>query len=209
MFKKFVLAFLLALFLSIFLNFFGLHPFIIYGLIFILLFLFLYLPIFIPAYFLKDEKRIEAFLEKNKKNPQFQIHYGLGTKSDDDVSEAIAKLLSKNSPKHQKALYQVINNLYFQQYEQAKEHVDSIKLEKYKTYYTIVIELEVGSLEKAEAQIEKIDSGWMKVALLAELAHKKGNKEEAILYAKKALQQTRGIQWYHLIKNYKREFHIE
>ncbi|WP_078429075.1 hypothetical protein [Alkalihalobacterium alkalinitrilicum] len=210
MIKKIIIAFVLGIILTVLLSALRLNPIIIYFIIIlVILFIVLYIPHLLPAYVSKNEKRVERFILKNKQNPQVYLFFALANKLDEDVKDTITELLEKNKAEHHRALYQTILHFYNQNYIAAKESLEGIKPEKIKEYYKIGVEMETGSLEKAAIEIDKLKEGWVKYSLQAELQNKKGDQPAATHYANLALERTRGLQWYLLYCEYKREYKIE
>ncbi|HWL12264.1 MAG TPA: hypothetical protein VNQ57_04685 [Ureibacillus sp.] len=154
----------------------------------------------------KDISRIEKFLMKQKRNPNFMLVHALANKNDKDVEEAIHKLLRKHRQRHKQALYKTLYALYKEEILTAKQGIEWIRPLPYKHYYKSIVFIEEGNIKKATQLIEQISIPWMKSALLSEIERKKGNSEEALQLAKRALNQVNGLQKYVLYKTYQREF---
>ncbi|MDE5415435.1 hypothetical protein [Alkalihalobacterium chitinilyticum] len=209
MILKFIIAFILGVILTVLLTALGVHPVLSYFvIIFLILFMVLYLPLLLPAYVSRNEKTIEKYLLKNKNHPQLYLFYALGNRMDEDVDETISELLKKHNNKHQKALYHTILHFYNNDFKAASETLNDIRPEKIKEYYKIGVEIELGSLKDAQAAIDRLKEGWVKSSLLAELSNKKGDRSSAIRYANRTLSEVRGLQWYLLYCEYKREYNI-
>lgn len=180
--------------------------FIVLTTILLIVFFGLTFPQLKMAFWETDLNKIEKFLINNKKNPNYQLFYALANNLDEEVEDAIEKLLSKYKNKHKQALFKVIYAFYKKEIVTAKQEIEYIKPANYMRYYKSTLLLEEGNLNEAKQLIEEISIPWMKYALLSELENKLNNPEEAIRLAKMALDQVKGLQKYILYKTYQREF---
>ena len=151
-------------------------------------------------------EKLENFLLKNKNKPDFYIIYALANELDEEVKANTELLLKRASSSHRKALYKVVEALYFKNIDVAKYEVEKIKPGDYRFYYEAKILLEEGNIESANKVIDQISKPWMKHALLAEQERRLNHPDQAKRYAQLAKQQTKGLQRYLLHKTYQREF---
>lgn len=209
MLLKFLIAFIIAVVLTTILSIIGINPILMYLIIISFVFVVVvYVPLIHPVYVSKNIKQIEKFL-KNNRNPFFQLYYALGNKVDDDVTRLINQLLKKYKGNHYQALFKTIYFFYKNDYsKEVLVEIENIKPPKVKVYYLTIYDIQQGLFEKASDEISKQGKGWMNDALKAELLSKQGDLFEATKYAKKALENSRGLQRYLLYCEYKREFNI-
>ncbi len=165
-------------------------------------------PLVYTSFFGTNIDKIEQFLLKNKKNPNFYIIYALANKRDEEVEDLTDKLLHKTKQESRQSMYRVVKALYFKDVNEAKSHVHLIKQETYRLYYQAGILLEEEDLEGASKVIDEMPHSpkWMKDALLAQLEQKRNNIPEAKKHANNAISQAKGLQRYVLYKTYEREF---
>jgi hypothetical protein len=174
----------------------------------VLIFLFMMYPILRMTLFETNIEKIEKFILKNKKDPNFYIIYALANELDDEVDHLTDKLVKKSALSSRRATYQVIRDIYFKDFSAAKLQLKEIKSLQFKYYYEALIALEEENYSEANQLIEKITTAWMKDALLAEREKKQNNLTKAKEYAGKAKQKTKGLQHYLLHKTYEREFQL-
>lgn len=203
-----LLTFLISLLSFFALNLLGFSDILAFIFVGILILAISMYPLLRIAFFETDIEKIERFLLKNKKKPSFYIIYALANKLDDQVDQTTEKLLQTTKNKARQAAYKVVHALYFEDIFTAKREVKNIASAQYKSYYQAIIALEESDMEAADRLIEEVSSQWMKYALLAEFEKKKNNIEEAKNYASKALNETKGLQYYSLYKTYEREFQL-
>ncbi|MFC4321428.1 hypothetical protein [Litchfieldia salsa] len=205
---RYAIAFILS-FLSFFvLEYFNLETIFTNVLVFLLILAIVFYPILHTVLFETNIDKIERFLLKNNKNPNFYMIYALANEMDDEVKELTDKLLKKSNQESRQAMYRVVQALYFKDIAEAKLHVSKIKQLHYRLYYQSIILLEEGDLDGAVELMEKLPSPWMRDVILAEHAKKLNNLPTAKDYAKKALLSSKGLQHYLLHKTFEREFGI-
>jgi hypothetical protein len=205
---RYIIAFILS-FLSFFtLQYFNVESVFTNGLVFLLIVAIVFYPILHTVLFETNIDKIERFLLKNRKNPNFYMIYALANENDEEVKDITDMLLKKYKQESRQAMYKVVQALYFKDIAEAKLHINKIKPLHYRSYYQSSILLEEGDLDGAVELMEKLPSQWMKDAILAEHAKKLNNLPTAKDYANKAMLSSKGLQRYLLYKTYEREFGI-
>jgi hypothetical protein len=152
--------------------------------------------------------KVEKFLLKNKKNPNFYIVYALANGLDEDVRKITDSLLQKYKQPSRQALYKIGAALYFKNMIVVRNEIEYVKSDAYRLYYQAILLIDEGDIEGANELIVKVPTKWMKNALLAEREKQLNHTTEAQSYAEKAKQESRGLQRYLLHKTYEREFNI-
>ncbi|MBD8068789.1 hypothetical protein [Bacillus sp. PS06] len=203
---RYVIAFILSFFSFFTLQYFDITNVFTIGLVFLLILAIVFLPVLHTVLFETNMDKIERFLLKNKKNPNFYMIYALANEIDDEVKDITEKLVKKSKQESRQAMYKVVQALYFKDVAEAKLHINQIKPVHYRLYYQASILLEEGDLDGAVELMEKLPSQWMKDAILAEHAKKLNNLATAKDYANKAMLHSKGLQRYLLHKTYEREF---
>ncbi|MEH7224633.1 hypothetical protein V7112_12565 [Bacillus sp. JJ1566] len=158
-----------------------------------------------PIYWEKNVEKIEAYLKKRRKNPAFKLYYGMGNQIDQDVKEATEALLEKYKHPAKQALFKTLYALYEDDILRVKKDIEDIHPPQYKAYYQAIVAVEEGKLEKAAELCDQVKSEWMKHALAAGIAKKKGNHEEYVAEIGKAFEKTRGMQRYVIYKQYEKD----
>lgn len=205
--KKLIIVLIIAFICSVLLTYFGVHPIITFVLNFLLIFFFLFKPRIL--YFSNNLKEIEEFLLKNRKNPEYQLFYGVANYIEADVQEAIQKLLKNPMLRLQFPIYETIRALFNEEFSLAKEHIEKIKPVVYRNYYRAIILIEEDRLEDANKVIKSIHKPWMVEALKVELAKKTHQPKIAEEHAIKAIQHAKGLQKYVLAKTFEREIGLK
>ncbi|MCC3356175.1 hypothetical protein [Bacillus sp. REN16] len=158
-----------------------------------------------PIYWEKNVKKIESYLEKRRKNPAFKLYYGMGNRIDEDVKEATEILLRKYKHPARQALFKTLHALYEDDILRVKKDIEDIRPPQYKAYYQAIVAVEEGELEQAAELGKQIKSEWMKHALAAGIAKKKGNHDKFVAEIQKAFEKTRGLQRYVIYKQYEED----
>ncbi|WP_442593528.1 hypothetical protein [Neobacillus sp. D3-1R] len=204
--KKFIVVLVLAFVFSALLSFLNINPVLIFILTFLLIFIF-----FNPrlVYFSNNLKEIEKFLIKNRKIPEYQLFYGAANHIEEDVREAIGKLLKNSILRSQFPTYETILALFNKDVEEAKRHIEKIKPLQYQLYYRAIILTEENQLEEARELVKRMNKLWMIEAVKVELAKKDDQPKIAEEHAKKAVSLARGLQKYVLAKTFERELGLK
>ncbi|KEZ50579.1 hypothetical protein AZ46_0207900 [Metabacillus indicus LMG 22858] len=155
-----------------------------------------------PVLFSKDIRKSESYILKHQSNPMYQFYYAVANNLDDEAEEAMGKFQSKYKNSERRALIQTTYALYKQEPSEAKKYLHLIKSPAYRTYYEGLIAAESRKFKEARDHAERLQEGWMKNSILAEMAEKQGKKSEAKERAAMAFEQTRGLQRYILYKNF-------
>lgn len=158
-----------------------------------------------PILWTRDVRKTEHYLQKNRKDPMLQFYYALANQVDDQVEEELNRLITKYKDRRKQALFQTIYALHKQDVEMAKIHVMNIQPSTYQTYYLAAIALEEGKFDEAVEYAKRIPTKWMKDTIQCELARKQGEMKRACQFAEQAIEQTRGLQRYTLVKQFERD----
>ncbi|HHY72151.1 MAG TPA: hypothetical protein GX497_02770 [Bacillus bacterium] len=196
-------------FLSFFtLKFFQVDNVFIVGAVIVLILVGVMYPLLHAVLLETDIDKIERFLLKNKRNPNFYIIYALANGLDEDVKNVTEKLLQKYKSPSRQANYKIAEALYFKDIPVIRSQLGHIKNPPYQSYYRAIILLEDDDIDGANKVIEKISSKWMKNALMAEREKKLNNLSAAKSYAEQAILHSKGLQRYLLQKTFELEFSI-
>ncbi len=203
---RYIIAFFISLVTFFVLNYFDMNNIFAVSFVFIIILIFILGPILYTTILQTDVDKLERFLLKNKKDPNFYIIYSLANELDEEVDDITEILLHKYKQVPRQAMYSVVRALYLKDLQEAKLHVRQIKPLKYSLYYQSIISIEEGDFDVAEDLMKQIKTKWMTHALLAEMEQKRNNITEARSHALQARSSSRGLQRYILHKTYEREF---
>lgn len=202
---QYAILIFIAFMISILAAWLEIHFMITLAVIFFITFSSLLFTKFNPILWTKSTEKTERYIKRNLKDPMIRLYYGLANELDDQIEIAMEKILRKYKDKTKQALFKTIDALYKKDLETAEAHVANIRPLPYQQYYRVVIALEYDDLATATELLEKVEIAWMKDALQCELERKQGNRNEAVLFAERALEKTRGLQKYLLVKEYQKE----
>lgn len=203
---RFAITFVIS-FISFFvLKFFQVENIFTISAVLILILLVVMYPLLHAVLLETDIEKIERFLIKNKRNPNFYIIYAMANGLDEEVKELTEKLLVKYKSPSRQAMYKIAEALYFKNMLVIRSQLAHIKNPSYQFYYQAIIFIDDGDIDGANEVIEKISSKWMKSALLAQREKRLNNVLAAKSYAEQAIQHSKGLQRYLLHKTYELEF---
>ncbi|MCA0972107.1 hypothetical protein LCM20_15980 [Halobacillus litoralis] len=174
--------------------------------VFILIMAVLFIPLLFTTMFETDVDKVERFLLRNKKNLNFYMIYALAHQEDDQVKNLTEKLIKKSKNPTRKALYQVVEALYFDDVVKAKAQLEQITLAEYRAYYEAAVLLKEGHVEEARVLAGQFKKPWMRETVLAEVEKESGNPDAGQKHMEKAIESCRGLQRYTLHKTYERDF---
>lgn len=177
-------------------------PLLTVGGVFVAAFLSFLLFFYYPLLFEKRIDRLESFLRKQKKTPAIYINYVLANRLEDEVKLVIDQLMSKYKQAETQAQFKAAFGIYYKDTLTVREAVPHIRKSDYRSYYETFLLIENGENDLAKETLQSIKKHWMRLALLVEIEIHTGHHEAAILYARKALNSTRGVQHYVLYKQY-------
>ncbi|KAB8139463.1 hypothetical protein F9U64_00055 [Gracilibacillus oryzae] len=203
---RYIITFFLSLIAFFTLHYFQVNNIFVIVLVITFILIAVLFPLVYTIFHETDMKKIERFLLKNKKDPNFYMTYALANKLDKEVEELTEVLLHKFKKPSRQASYRVVKALYFKDIEEAKLYINQMAPVQYRHYYQTVILIEEGNFTAAHDRIEKMPENWMKYALLAEIERKRDNLTEAEDHARRAQSLVKGLQAYLLQKTYEREF---
>ncbi len=89
--RRFIVMVLIALFIFSLSPILSIPIYFAIPLTFIILMLNFYYPYATTLLFSRNTKRIEQFLIKHKKEPIYQLYYGLGIDDHDEIEESLAR----------------------------------------------------------------------------------------------------------------------
>ena len=203
---RYILAFIIAVFVITLLAILNFPEILIFIIAYIIVFAVLLSPILYYLYRSKNMEKLEKFLVKRQRHPYYQFVYGMANKNDSLIEEAFTKLQKKPRRKSFQAYIQTCYALYKRNTEEAKKFVNGIQRVTLKNYYQVAIALEENNLQEAKNLMQKPLKPWMIHTLSADLEKRQGNLDKASEHANKALELTRGLQYYILVKVFQREF---
>jgi hypothetical protein len=151
----------------------------------------------------KDADKIEKYLMKKKHEPYYGFILEL---ANGNLPEAKRQLddLDKKWKGKKTAIFRAQYYLRAGNTLKAKEEVALIDQVELKHYVLATIAVEEKDNKTVEALIPKLHKDWMKLAIEIEQALKRKNYTVAKEKKEKALEITKGLQYYMLFKEYEK-----
>lgn len=122
----------------------------------------------------RNMTKLEKLFRKNRKHLYYSFVHALSNKDDKRVITSYRKLIKRKKYQSQFALFTILFSLYFGKTLGLREEAEKIKQLEIKSYYLALINIEESQFKEAKKIITTITKKWMKEALLAEIALKKG-----------------------------------
>jgi len=161
-----------------------------------------YFPVVMNLYVTKDMNKVEAFLQERLNQPVFHFYYALANEDDFQVEKALRSVLEKYKLKHYQAVYTVTYKAYKGRLSEVRELLGKIKQPALRFYYEALLAIEVGELEGASKLVAEQKKPWMREIIAAEIAENRGEQKKATLHQHSAVELTRGLQRYLIVKKY-------
>lgn len=203
---SYVFAVILALLISAIMSYLEMNSSAIFFVTFLVVFAGLIYPTYRTLLWETKVEKIEKFLLKKRKGPTYHFIYSLANEHDEEAAVALNMLLKRYKQPSKQALYKTMYALYKKDLSTAKEVIELIKPDLYKSYYKTGLLIEEGKYSEARQLAQQISKPWMKNAVFAEIEKKQGNSEQAIQFARLALTEAKGLNRYSLHKAYERDF---
>ncbi|MDZ5473546.1 hypothetical protein SM124_17665 [Bacillus sp. 31A1R] len=198
--NQLALVFIIALIVGLVGGFLNISTWIVLIVLLILLFIFVYWPFISNVYLSTDMNKVEQFLLKRQKQPLFHFYYAVANNLEDEAEIALDKLKQKYKSPQWTAAYTVSYAAYKGTLSQHENDIKQIKQENLRNYFTALMHIEQGELSKAQEMVPTIQKEWMKEEIQAAICVKQGNTEKAKLHHDRAIQLTKGMQRYLLVK---------
>ncbi|MGM0846244.1 MAG: hypothetical protein ACQEUT_14805 [Bacillota bacterium] len=165
--------------------------------------LIVYVPFVWFMYFSKDAEKIGYYLEKRTKQPILQFYCSLANSDEKQAEEAMQLLKKKYKSPNMSAIFTVAYAAHQDKLSTVKDDILLIKDHSARQYYEALLKIEEGHWEEAEEMSSTLKKPWMRDSVKAEVLYKKGLSEQAAAHKTNAIQLTKGIQRYLLVKKYK------
>ncbi|MFJ7970026.1 hypothetical protein [Psychrobacillus sp. NPDC096389] len=203
---RYVLIILLGMALTVVMSFLELSFWIIYLSIVVLYILLLVVPQMYIMYKSNNLKRIERYLEENKRKSLFA--YALAIKAGDReiIIQVINEILSKYKQPYMQEVYKTNLALYENDVSLFDTLARQISKEPLRTYYIAYAEALQGNYDEARTLKATLPSGWMPYAIEAIIAKEQGDLESFRREAGASVESAKGIQKFNLVYSFQ---HIE
>lgn len=161
-----------------------------------------YLPMIMNLYITEDMKKVEKFIEARLNQPVFHFYYALANEDDFQVEKALREVRDKYKKPYYYAVYSVTYAAYKGKLIEEKEGIAQIKQPALRLYYQGLLAIEEGELDRGSQLAKEQRKPWMKEAVLAGVANKRGERDVEIKHQQEAIRLTRGLQRYLLVRRY-------
>lgn len=198
----FIYIFILGVVLTVVLKFLELSFWLIYIVIIVVYTVLLVLPQMYTVYKSNNLKKIERYLEKNKRKPIFAYPLAVKTGDREEIISTIQLILSKYKQPYMQEVYKTNLALFENNVSLFEQRARQISKEPLHTYYIAYAEALKGNFEEAHSLKAKLPAGWMPYAIDAIIAKEKGNLSDFRIAAEESIQLARGIQKFNLVYSF-------
>lgn len=182
------------------------YPFwFIYICVLVLALLLLVVPQMHIVYKSNNLKRIERYLEENKRKPIFAFPLAVKTGESEKIIDALEAILTKYKQPYIQEVYKTVFAFYEKDKNVSKiEHLaKQIRKEPLRTYYLAYAEVLKSNFEEARNLKEQLPTGWWQHAIEAIIANEQGDMITFQKEAKCSVEHARGVQKFTLFYSFK------
>lgn len=158
----------------------------------------LVLPQMYTVYKSNNLKKIERFLEKNKRKPIFAYPLAVKSGNREEIISTIQLILSKYKQPYMQEVYTTNLALFENNVSLFEQQAEQISKEPLHTYYIAYANALNGNFENAQVLKQKLPVGWMSCAIDAIIANEKDDLIAFRLAAEESIHLARGVQKYNL-----------
>ncbi|HSJ37456.1 MAG TPA: hypothetical protein VK945_04510 [Planococcus sp. (in: firmicutes)] len=181
----------------------GTSRWLIFFLVIVFYLIVMVLPGIYAVYFSNSLRRIERYIQRNRHKAIFAFPYALGHGSDQDIENAIERILATHQQATMQSVYRTLLAIYRGQPGIAAQHAEAIDREPMRSYYLAHAAVSSGDFERAAALNKQINELWMTYSIDALIAFERNDAKFHEL-ADKSVQAARGVQKYTLEKSFSR-----
>ena len=198
----FIYVFILAVVLTVALLFIDLPIWSIYVVIIAVYIVLIVLPPIYTIYKSNNLKKVERFLEKNKRKPIFSFPLAVKTGNREEMIVAIQLILTKYNQPYIQEVYKKNLALFENNVSLFEQRAKQISKEPLHTYYIAYAEALKGNFKEAQSLKEKLPVGWMPYAIDAIIGKEKGDLSAFRIAAEQSIDLARGVQKFNLVHSF-------
>ncbi|TQR20805.1 hypothetical protein [Psychrobacillus vulpis] len=199
---RYLLTFLFGVALTIAMLRLDLPIWFIYICVVILLLLIMVATQIYIVYKSNNIKRIEQYLEKNKRKPIFAYPLAVKTGDSDKIMESIQTILDKHKQSYIQEVYKTNLALYENNVSKIEQLARQISKEPLRTYYMAYAEALKGNFEETRALKKSLPVLWMQHAIEAIIAKEQRDLNRFREEADAGVAHARGIQKFNLLYSF-------
>lgn len=199
---RYTFIILLGILLTFIMLMFEFSIWIIYPCVVILFLLFVVVPQLYTLYKSNNLKKIERYLEDNKRKVLFAYPLAIKTGDHDLIVQAIQAILDKYKQPYMQEVYKTNLALFEDDLAKTNHLAQQISKEPLRTYYLVYVEALKGNIEEARILKENLPAGWMQHAIEAIIAKEQGDTKSFHQEAKLSIASARGIQKFTLLYSF-------
>lgn len=199
---RYTFIILLGILLTFIMLMFEFPIWIIYLCVVILLLLTVVVPQLYTLYKSNNLKKIERYLEENKRKVLFAYPLAIKTGDHDLIVQAIQAVLDKYKQPYMQEVYKTNLALFEDDLGKTDQLAQQISKEPLRTYYLAYIEVLKGNIEEARILKENLPAGWMQHAIEAIIAKEQGDTNGFHQEANLSIASARGIQKFTLLYSF-------
>lgn len=200
---RYVFIILLGIALTVVMTFLELPFWLIYLSIVVLYLLLTVVPSMYIVYKSNNLKRIERYLEANKRKPLFAYPLAVKTGDLEIIIQAIQAILNKYKQPYVQEVYKTNLALYENDFSRFDNLSNQISKEPLRTYYQAYNQALKGNFKEARTLKVDLPAGWMPHAIEAIIAKKIGDMERFWEEANASVECARGVQKFNLFYSFK------
>lgn len=200
---RLVMLFLFGMGVTAFLSSIDTPRWLVFSIVIVFYLVAMVLPGIYMVYFSNSLRQIERYIKRNRYKAIFAFPYALGHGSDQDIENAIERILMTHKQPAMQSVYRTLLAIYRGQPGIAAQHAERIDREPMRSYYLAHIAASAGESQRATALNNDISEPWMNHSINALIAFEKNDADFHAL-VDKSVQAARGVQKYTLEKSFNR-----
>lgn len=189
-----LLIYLVAILLCSLLFSIGISPILIFLALFIYLFTLTILPYYNILFWTKNIKKVDRFLQNNRRKLLFHYYYALAHESPERQRSLLIAIIHDVEHSNDKHNYLATLFVHDGKYEQALLQAQHIEDDSLRMYTTAYIETLLGNYDVAHRSMQSIKTPWMVSAIAAHIAYNTKKPDAYQRFSNLAIQQSRGLE---------------
>lgn len=163
-------------------------------------------PTLMLSYKSKNLQAIDRFLLRNSRKPIYQYAYSVAHGTDEEIRSSLKEIMIRYKQPDIHHVYGALYAVTEKDGDGVLSHAEKIGSGPMQSYYDAYGHALNGEYERAEEALSQIpeDHEWMKHAIRAIVAHRKGDRDTFRKEAAAAKAHAGGIQYYLLHHNFRK-----
>ncbi|WP_313893275.1 hypothetical protein [Psychrobacillus sp.] len=201
-FLRFLLIFLVGVALTVVLLMLEIPIWIIYGSIVVLYLLIMMGPQMFTIYKSNNLKRIERYLNENKRKPIFAYPLAIQDGNQEKIIQAVQAILMKYKQPYVQEVYKTNLALHEHHVSKIEQLAKQISKDPLRTYYIAYAEALKGNFDEARTLKANLKQQWMPHAIEALIAKQNDDMLTFRTHANTSIEHARGVQKFNLVYSF-------